>query len=237
MNRFLSFLLLGFIFFISGCSVNSSDENTQPSASVSIYALSPGTSELNAFINDANVATSIPFGSYTLYNQVAAGNTRLKVQTSSLDATAEAQFATTAGNYYSVFIIDSNDNHIKSLVVNDNINIIADDSVHLRFFNFSPDAPAIDLSWYSDSINSTNHKTIWKNRVYESLPPADSINTFTTAKTGTYNFYALRSGKGDTLAKFTGKSLAASGYYTIVLEGKYLSATGDTTLQLGIRKH
>lgn len=235
MNRFLSFFLCGVFFFSSGCSLSSSNESTQPSASISVYALSPETSDLNVFINDANVATSLPFGSYTLYSQIAAGSTRLKAQTSSLDQVNEVQFTTTAGSYYSVFLIDSGNNKLKSLVVTDNINTITDDSVHLRFFNFSPDVPAINLSWYSDSINSANHKTIWKNRIYDSIQPADSINTFITAKTGVYNFYALKTSNGDTLARFTNKNLATSGYYTLVLEGRF--ATGDTALQLGIRKH
>ena len=234
MNRFLSFLLGSTLLFASGCSLKSSDDNTQPSALVSLYALSPSTPVMNLFVNDANIATNIPFGSYTLYNQATAGDTRIRVQTPALNPAHEGVFTTTAGSYYSVFLIDANGGtSLKSLVVQDNFGAV-NDSVHLRFFNFSPDAPAVDIYSYSDS---SNHKTIWQNRVYDSFPPPGSGNAFTTVKTGNYNFYAIKSGTNDTLAKFTGKNLTVPGYYTLLLEGKYKSSAGDTTLQLGIRMH
>ncbi len=234
MKRFFSFLFCGGVFLLSGCSLNSSDGNTQPSALVSIYALSPATSAMNLFVNDANIATSVPFGSYTLYNQVAAGETRLRVQTATLNPAYEATFSITAGNYYSLFLIDSNRTSLRSLLVRDNL-ANPGDSVYLRFFNFSPDAPAVDIYSYSDS---TNHTTIWKNRSYDSLPPTSAINTFTAFKRGTYNFYILKSNSttNDTLAKFIGRNLTAAGYYTLLLDGNFKSGN-DTTLQFGIRQH
>ncbi len=233
MNRFLSFLSFGFFFFLSGCSLNSSSESTQPSAAISVYALSPETSDLNIFVNGANISTAIPFGSYTLYNQVTAGNTQLKAQTFSQDKVLTTNFTTIAGQYYSVFLIDSGTNQIKSLVVNDNFGAV-NDSIHLRFFNFAHGAPAIDLSYYADSAT---YITAWKNRGYDSLSPTSATNTFIATHTGTYNFYAVRSGTTDTLARIISKNLTTAGFYTLLLEGKYQPSAGDTTLQMGIRLH
>ncbi len=235
-NRFLPFLLFCFFFSIYGCSTSKQSGNTGPYAAISVYALSPDAPQLNVFINDANTATSLPFGSFTIYNPVTPGNASITAQTASQHVVVTTNFTTIAGNYYSLFFIDTF-SKINPVYVQDNLGT-ATDTLYLRFFNFSPDAPAVDIYSYSDS---SNHTTLWKNRSINNDVTNDSINKFVGSKLGTYFFYAIRSGSTDTLAKFTGNNLINAGYYTLLLEGKFRaitdSSTYDTTLQLSIRPH
>ncbi len=238
MNRFSLFFFSLFLFLINSCKVDKGANDTQPSALISVWALSPDAPKLNIFVNGANTATSLPFGNYTLYNPSTPGSTTLIAQTTSGQMLVDTSFTITANNIYSLFLIDTL-RAIKPVLIKDNTGT-ATDTLFLRFFNFSPDAPAIDIYSYSDS---TNHKTLWKNRSIRNDISNDSINTFVGSKTGTYNFYVLRSGSADTLARFKNKSLSTAGYYTLFLDNKWRVPRTDTinlfdtTLQLGIRLH
>ncbi len=233
-NRLLSFLSFCFLLLISSCLKDNSDSSIESAALVSVYALSPDAPNFNFFMNGNNIAADIPFGSYTLYNPVAAGNIAIKLQTTNQNLSIDTTISTTAGAYYSVFLIDSF-KAIKSVFLKDNLKDTTanDTTVYLRFFNFSPDAPPVDI-YYADS---TNYKSIWKNRSIQNEATLDSINTFTAIKTGTYNFLVINSiNNKDTLAKFASRDLTTPANYTLLLEGKYKTDT-TITLQLGIRRH
>ncbi len=233
MKGFIRFFFFVFLCFSCGCSLDkSSGIDNQPSGFISVYTLSPDAPGFNVFLNGNNVATGVPFGSYTLYSAVTPGSTTVRLQTGSQEVTIDTSIMISAGSYYSIFLTDSF-KRIKPAFITDKLNP-ATDSVSLRFFNFSPDAPPVDIYSYSDS---SNHKTIWKNRSFQDQITTDSINTFTGAKRGTYNFFVIKSGSIDTLAKFTGKTLTVAGNYTLFLEGNYKAPNGDTTLQLGVRLH
>lgn len=238
MNRCLSFFLFCFFFLLNGCSVNNGSGNTQPSALISVYAMSPDAPKVNVFINDANTATSLPFGNYTLYTQATAGSTKIRVQTASESVLLDTSITTSAGVHYSLFLTDTF-SALKHTFITDNIGT-ATDTLYLRFFNFSPDAPPVDFSFNTDSVNNSNHITLWKNRSIGNDITNDSINKFVGSKLGTYYFYAIRSGTTDTLARFLGKDLSIAGYYTLYLDNRFRVPTDsanvyDTTLQLGIR--
>ena len=238
MNRFSLFFFSCFLFLMNSCKVDKGSNDSQPSALISVYALSPDAPQMNLFVNGANTATSLPFGSYTLYNQSTAGNTTFIAQTIGGQVLVDTSLNTTANNIYSLFLIDTL-SAIKPVLITDNLSTVSD-TLYLRFFNFSPDAPAVDIYSYSDS---TNYKTLWKNRTIGNNISTDSINTFVGSKVGTYNFYAIRSGTTDTLARFLNQSLSTPGYYTLFLKNKWRVpstdsiGTFDTTLQLGIRLH
>ena len=206
-----------------------------PSALVSVYALSPDAPDLNIFLNDANIAASLPFGSYTLYNGVASGTAALKAQTASQNVAIDSSFPVTAGNYYSVFLVDSF-HKIKPVFLEDNfVAPPTDSTAYFRFFNFSPGAPAVTIIY--SNADTALYKTVWQNRSFTTVM-ADSVTQFIQTKTGSYNFVVLKSNSTDTLAKFAGKDLTTAGDYTLLLEGMFTSADGtDTTLQLGIRLH
>ncbi len=238
MNRFFFIFFCCFLLLMNGCKVDKGTNDSQPAALISVWALSPDAPKINVFINGTNTATSLPFGNYTLYNQSTSVSTTLIAQTTSGQMLVDTSLTTTANNYYSLFLIDTL-RAIKTIFIKDNLGT-ATDTLYLRFFNFSPDAPAVDIYSYSDS---TNHKTLWKNRSISNDISSDSINSFIGSKVGTYNFYAIKSGSKDTLAKFTNKSLTTGGYYTLFLENKWRVPRTDTinlfdtTLQLGIRLH
>lgn len=238
MNRFFVFFFSLFLLMLNGCKPDKGNPDSQPAALISVWALSPDAPKINVFVNGTNTATSLPFGNYTLYNLSTPGNTTLVAQTTSGQMLVDTNFTTTANHHYSLFLMDTFSS-LKHVLIQDNIGT-ATDTLYLRFFNFSPDAPAVDIYCYSDS---TNHKTLWKNRSINNDISNDSINQFVGSKLGTYNFYAIKSGSKDTLAKFINKSLTTGGYYTLFLQKKWRVPSTDsigafdTTLQLGVRLH
>lgn len=236
MNRVSGFLLMSLLLFVSACNKDESGSSNAPSALVSMYALSPDAPNLNLFISGTNVATSIPFGSYTLYNQVAPGNTAVRVQTTAGAIAVDTIVTTSEGSYYSLFLIDSL-NSLKSVFLHDSLSTPATDTtVRLRFFTFSPDAPAVDI--HVSSADSSLQQVWWQNRKFTDNAASDSINTFISKPAGTYNFYILKNSSKDTLITFKNKSFTNSASYTLLLEGKFTNADkSDTTLQFGIRRH
>ena len=236
MNRTGGFILIMFLFFISACNKDNSSSSNGPFASVSVYALSPDAPGFNLFINGANYATNIPFGSYTLYNPVAPGNAAVRMQTIAGNIAVDTTITTSEGNNYSLFLVDSLSS-IKSSFLQDNLTAPATDtSVGLRFFTFSPDAPAVDVHVL---LADSSQQVWWQNRKFTDDAASDSINKFVSKPAGIYSFYILKSNSNkDTLATFTRRSFTTSANYTLLLEGMFTNADkSDTTLQLGIRKH
>ena len=235
MKNFAAFMTFLSLVVLSSCTLESSDtDGSQPYAAVSVYALSPDAPYLNVFLNQNTIAANVPFGSYTLYNQVLAGTTTINAQVAGGASTiVNTSFPTSEGKYYSVFLVDSFSS-VKAVTISDNLQPVTGDSIRIRFFNFSPDAPAVDMV---SSTDSSNKKVMWANRSFTDSANSDSINNFIYASTGSYTFSVVKSNSTDTLATFARTDLTKAGNYTLFLKGFYTNSTGDTTISLGIRPH
>ena len=233
-NRFCIFLVFTLLLFASACSLEKSDTSAQPYASVSVYAMVPDAPQLNVFLNGNNIAAGVPFGSFTLYNQVSPGTAVLQARTSTESTTVDTSFSTTENKYYSVFLTGSLA-AITPVLIQDSLGSIDSGYVNLRFLNFSPNVSSIDIHAFNTTDRIT--KIIWKNRSFSDNIANDTINRFIPFERGTYNFYAVKTNSTDTIASFTNKSFTTAANYTLMLEGLYNSAKEENTLQLGTRLH
>ncbi len=231
----ISILVACSLTVFGACTLEKTGTDSQPFAAVSIYALSPDAAYLDILLNQNNIATNIPFGSYTMYNQVASGSANVKVRPSLGNSAfiKDTTFSVEEGNYYSVFLIDSVE-HLTTVTVQDNLAITGRDTVRLRFLNFSPDAPAVDVYARTET---TSPFLIWGNRQFTDNASNDTINTFLTAAAGSYILSMVKSGSTDTLVSFKDVDLTSSGNFTLLLKGFYKNSIGDTTLKLGVRRH
>ncbi len=232
-SRFTTILALSVLSFLSACSLENSGDSAIPWAAVSVYALSPDAPGLVFRLDNNLIASNVPFGSYTMYNQVENNNTSLQVKAVNSDeAILDTMILTHQANYYSVFLIDSFQK-MKTLVLNDNLLAERQDTIGIRLLTFSPDAPALDIKGVSERGEATIE---WGNRQFL-ISANDSSNVFQPAKAGNYQFVVIEHDSQRTIATFPDIDLSKSGNYTVMIKGYYQSAFGGTGLQLGVRHH
>ncbi len=242
-KRFFIFLF-SLCFIAIACNKESTDIDTSPKAQISIYAVAPGAPDLNIFLNGNNIAASVPFNSYTLYNKVSPGTVEMRIQSSTRDVSIDTSFSVAENKYYSAFLTGTKDD-IKPIILHDSFPAPYSGFYGLRFLVLSPGVPTINFHVLKDSTikkDSTTKDTIitkiLANRSYGDNIASDTINTFKKFAAGTYSFYALNSSDNkDTLARLTNKTFSDSSNYTLMLEGLYNKSTNDTSLLIGIRLH
>lgn len=235
------FFLFTILFIAAACNKNSSDINTNPHAFVSVYAVVPKAPALNVFLNGNTAGVGVPFGSYTLYNNVDTGTVTMMAQSSSRDINIDSSFRVSQNKYYSLFLTGTSES-ITPVLLRDSFPKPDSGYCGFRFLVLSPGVPAVDLRYVKDTTISSKDTTIkgtaWVNRNYSDDITNDSINTFKKFSARTYSFYAVNSSNvKDTLARLTNKTFSDSTNYTIMLEGLYNKSTKDTALVIGIRIH
>ena len=243
MKRFFIFLL-STCFIAAACNKESPGVNESPHASVSIYAVVPAVPAFNIFLNGNNIAVGVPFGSYTLYNNVAPGMMEMKAQSSSRDVTIDTTFPVEKNQFYSLFLTDTI-NNIKAILLHDYFPSPDSGKCGLRFLVLSPGVPNIDfylvrnITIIKDTTTRIDTTTeVFIKRSYGDNIAIDSVNTFKKFDSGTYAFYAVnRANIKDTLARLTNKVFNDSTNYTIMLEGLYNKSRNDTSLVIGTRLH
>ena len=124
-----------------------------------------------------------------------------------IDANVDLQ----ADKAYSVFAIDSV-SKIKAAVVSDNLATPASGKAHVRFFHFSPNAPAVDIA-------VANGPVVFSNRSFNDQATNASLADFTPLDAGTYNLQVRLTGTNTTVLSLPGVTLTAGKIYTVFAKG------------------
>jgi hypothetical protein len=130
------------------------------------------------------------------------------------------------GITYSVFAIDSL-SHLQTVAVTDSVTAPSTDSVAARFFNFSPNAPALDFA-----INGT---VIFSGRTYNNISANPSLAQFDYLTPGTYTA-ELRAAGTSTVLYSTTITLVGGKIYTFYAKG-FIGDTDVQALSLGTVVH
>lgn len=219
------FLLASF----TGCSINNNNSTPGPAAAVLFVAASPDAANVNIFVNANNVSANMPYGTLTSYSQITPGATALQVTLSGNSTPVINTTVTTLdGKYYSVFLVDSV-SKIKASVVEDELQGVSPDSIRIRFFNFSPNTTAIDLTLADSTVISGN-------RTFNDQNISASYQKFISVKKGTYSFEVKQAGTSVSVLSLPGKDLSLSGTYTLFLKG-FVGGTAEKALGMGIIRH
>jgi hypothetical protein len=181
MKRILlnSLPLLLLIGFLTSCS-KEDDVMAPATARVMVVHASPNAPAVDVRVNNTVALSNVAYPANSSYTSINAGSTNLKVSPAGstnyvIDATVDLK----SNMNYSVFAIDSVA-EIKAAVVMDDLTTPAAGKAHVRFFHFSPNAPAVDIA-------VTGGPVVFSNRMFNDQATNASLSNFTPLDAGTYN--------------------------------------------------
>lgn len=215
-------------FFIVSCNISNSG-NTNPQQGAFLIAnVSPDAPGLFVYINNSPFTNGFNYGVYTQYLLATQGSYDFTFFDSSSSTTPILSKTVTIDAYtnYSLFLVDSF-SHLKSSFVSDVYPKPSGDSIYLRFFNFSPNAGALNL------YDAASDSTLYSTRNFNDQDGNASLSSFNRLYNGaskTYNFQ-LKQPDGTIVAS---KDITLSGgrVYTLFAKGT-LTGTGTQELSIG----
>lgn len=218
------------LFIFNSCKLGGG-ETTPPSAAFFIVHASPNAPNVDVIVNGGFYVQNFAYGSDTGYFFVppATYNLKIAAPTGSTAYPVDANVTFAAGKYYSVFAIDSA-SKLKSAIVEDVLSVPGTDSVRLRFFQFSPNAPYLTAKFKNTTTNTDS--VVYSGRSFNDQNNNNNLALFTTIKAGTYNLTIIKA-DGSSLINFTGLVFGNSLSYTVYLRG-FEGGTGTQALDKGI---
>jgi hypothetical protein len=209
-------------------SCNNEDNNTVPPASsFAVVNASPDAGSLDVYVNGGPLVRNLPYGDDTGYFTISPGTYTFSFADSgSTTSFLDQGISLEPGITYSVFAIDSV-SHLQTAVITDSARLPSIDSVEARFFNFSPNAPALDLA-----INGT---VAFSARSYDDVGVNPMAAHFTYFTPGTYTV-ELRLAGTSTVLYTTSVTLVGGKVYTLYAKG-FIGDTGAASLGIGTVVH
>ena len=206
---------------LTSCDKDDDDDDT-PKSQVMVVHASPNGPAVDVRVNNAVAISNLAYPSNSNYTAVNSGATNLKVSpTGTMNYVIDANVTLAANTNYSVFAIDSVAK-IKAAVVTDNLTAPAAGKAHVRFFHFSPNAPAVDIAVTGGSV-------LFPNRSFNDQGTNTSVINFTPLDAGTYNLEVRASGTNTVVLSLPGVVLTAGKIYTVFAKG-FLGGTGAQAL-------
>jgi hypothetical protein len=207
----------------TGCSKTGATTTVTAVTYISVINAAPYGPSIDLYLNDtlASPGGGIPPGQFsTQYGSVRPGNYDVQFRadgTSTLlyDIPASA-FDT--NNFYTLITYNSapGGGSVKAIKIHDDFSSVMGGNAYYRFFNLSPDAPAVDL--YFNGYLTQPKRTSADN---VSNP---TFNEFTSIPAALYNLQVMKAGTDTVLASANAISMGNGDVYTIFLGGRYQSS-------------
>ena len=205
----LGMMTLGLV--LISCEDDDEDME-QPKAQVMVVHASPNAPAVDVRINNAVALTNVAYPANSSYAAVNAGSTNLKISpTGTTTYVIDANVNLSANTNYSVFAIDSV-SKIKAAIVSDNLATPASGQAHVRFFHFSPNAPAVDIAVAGGAV-------LFSNRTFNDQTTNTSAVGFTPLNAGTYNLEVRLAGTNTVVLPLPNITLTAGKIYTVFAKG------------------
>ena len=213
------------IFFLSlflvSCSKDDNDD-VKEQAQVMVVHASPNGPAVDVRINNAVALSAVAYPANSGYTAVNAGSTNIKVSPAGTTTyVIDANVDLAANTNYSVFAVDSV-SKIKAAVVTDNLTAPAAGKSHVRFFHFSPNAPAVDIA-------VTGGPVLFANRSFNDQVANTSLANFTPVDAATYNLEVRLAGTNTVVLAVPNVPLTAGKIYTVFAKG-FVTGTGVQAL-------
>jgi hypothetical protein len=215
LNLSLAALATSFV----ACEGND-DQVLPQQARVMVVHASPNAPAVDVRVNNNVARTGLAYPTNTGYVTVNSGANNFKVSpTGTTTYVIDANVNLDPNGNYSVFAVDSV-SKIKAAVVADNLAAPAAGKAHIRFFHFSPNAPAVDIL-----AGST---VLFPNRTFNDQSNA-SLAAFTPVDAGTYTVNVRLTGTSTIALSIPNVQLQAGKIYTVFAKG-FAGATGAQAL-------
>jgi hypothetical protein len=203
-------------------SCDDDDDIEDAKARVMVVHASPNGPAVDVRVNNAVALTNLVYPSNSAYTAVNAGSTNLKVSpTGTTNYVIDADVNLNGNTNYSVFAIDSV-SRIKAAVVSDNLTAPAAGKAHVRFFHFSPNAPAVDIAVAGGPV-------LFSSRSFNDQGNNASFGNFTAVDAGNYTLEVRAAGTMPAILTIPNVSLTSGKIYTVFAKG-FLGGTGTQAL-------
>jgi hypothetical protein len=217
--KVLSLLALPIVFV--ACDKDDDDNNVSQSKVMVVHA-SPNAPNVDVRINNTVALSNVAYPANSNYTALNSGTTNIKVSpTGTMNYVIDATVNLDADKNYSVFAIDSV-SKIKAAVVMDDLTTPAAGKAHVRFFHFSPNAPAVDIA-------ITGGAVLFSNRRFNDQSTNASSTAFTPVNAATYNLEVRAAGTNTVVLSLPNIPLTAGKIYTVFAKG-FLGGTGAQAL-------
>src|ERR1700683_3817326 len=137
---------------------------------VAVANASPGSSAYSVFSDSTNIfpANTIAYGAVTgisggsPYETINSGNHIIKFSANGTTYSMDSSFNFAANDYYTVFAYDTanSSGRLKTLILNDNLSMPANDQAEVRFLNLSPNANALNISFVKTDTPTGDSTTL-----------------------------------------------------------------------------
>ncbi len=198
---------------------------------VLLVPLSPNTPAIDFSINNTLYATIVGYSTttgtirYTLpYYTLEPKDSKVSYNLSGTNnAVASVMANLEEDKVYSTFLIDSF-SKAKAVIVNDDLSEpLTPGKVKIRFFHFSPNAPAVDIRVVGATTN------LYSNRIFNDQSANASYQSFIEVDPGSYAYEIRLAGTSTVAYTIPAQTLLADRIYTIAARG-FVGGTGSQAL-------
>ncbi len=214
MKKQILYLLSLFVIVFATNGCNTKTDITTPGPAIFLLTqTSPDAPNVDFVVNNQLVFTNVPpYDSSLYYLGIPGGIANFKVaQTGSSSLLLDENIDLAPNTAYSIFTVDSL-NKISFAVVVDSFSTPSSDTALLRFFNFSPNSPAVDLALTGDTV------LLFANRTFNDQAVFTSYGGFGFMNPATYNFEIRETGTSTVLYNFM-ETFEGGKAYTIYAKG------------------
>jgi hypothetical protein len=224
-KNLLMFLPVLSLFFAS-CD---SDSETTLTANVKVIHASPNAPNVDVLVNGNTKVQNAAYTAETPYFTTVSGNNNVVVRVASTSTNIlDANFALEGNSNYSVFVVDSAAK-AKYAAVKDNLATPASGKAHIRFFHYSPNAPAVDIALAGGTV-------LFSNRNFNDQSTNAAVSGFTEVNAGTVNLEVRLAGTSTVVLPLPGVNLQAGKIYTVYARG-FVGGIGLQALGAGTIVH
>lgn len=218
MVKLLGLVMLPLVFL----SCSKDDDTESGKANIMVVHASPDAPLVDVRVNNSVVLSNVSYPQNSDYKEVNSGSTNIKIAPAGTSTyVIDANVNVEPNKHYSVFAIDSV-SKIKAAVVGDDLTPPAAGKAHIRFFHFSPNAPAVDIAVSGGAV-------LFGNRSFNDQSANASLTAFTPVDAGTYNLEVRVAGTSTVALSLPNISLTAGKIYTVFAKG-FLGGTGAQAL-------
>ncbi|WP_303585375.1 DUF4397 domain-containing protein [Flavitalea sp. BT771] len=230
-SNLFSVLIVALVVGISsGCMKTGSgtNQNTNNVSFISLMHMAPYSSSTEVYFNGDKKTSAIAAGTFsTSYGQIPPGVYDIKFHVAGSDSVLSSLPATTydsLGFYTLILYNTEGGTGLGSMKINDDFSSLSLSGANYRFFNFCPDAPAVDLYMNTTPVQQGRHVADNASSYY--------YNSFQAVTAGGYSLQAKKAGTDSVIASVTSVNLVAGAAYTIFLAGSTHSTSNPVTLNV-----
>ncbi len=231
MKKILFFVILAEMLFITFDSCKPS-ATTPPDAKFYLINVSPNSTSLDFFLDGASVNSNLQYGQDSGYFSTSPGLHDLIFRKAGISQDLiNVNMSLTAGQSYSIFVIDSV-NNIRPAAVSDTTSFPAGDTAKIRLLDFCINSPSLITEFAADTLIKLRYSL----RTFNDQNANANNALFSKIVAGTYTLNLKKLPDSSLITSFPNIQLTSGKIYTVYLKGSY-DSTNASSIGEGIIQH